>query len=241
MPYSRGIAVRTTHLIHISSTFCFSSFKDDLFKKVYNQKKQYLNSIEGVVGKNKLDISNNNLLAAFNPLEKEKIKQEKIIAMMKYTLIEHVSKAKSETIVIRDEFDRFMLMCVIDIIEKEYAGLSAALDSEASQISSFIHPFQQFAFIWFPTIDKNSHLNMVNKVSSVQKFLTRLKNWCIEVETFTSWPRIVFTIKDFNDCVQMLWRDLIKYGEIELRSRSETAVLKESHLLHLVYMKDKVI
>jgi hypothetical protein len=39
----------------------------------------------------------------------------------------------------------------------------------------------------------------------------------------------------------MLCRDLIKYSEIELRSRSETAVLKENHLLHLVYMKDKTI
>lgn len=39
----------------------------------------------------------------------------------------------------------------------------------------------------------------------------------------------------------MLCRDLIKYSEIELRSRSETAVLKENHLLHLLYMKDKQI
>ena len=241
LPYSRGIAVKTIHWIRISSTFCFSSFKDDLFKKVYNQKKQYLKSIEGVVGENKLDLSNDDTLAALNPLEKEKIKQEKIRAMTKYTLIKLVSQAKSEIIVIRDEIDRLMLMCAIDIIEKEYAGLSAALDSEASQISSFIHPFQQFASVWFPTVDKNSHLDMVNKVSSVQKFLTRLKNRCTEVETLTSGPGIVFTIKDFNECVQMLWRDLIKYGEIELRSRSETAVLKESHLLHLIYIKDKVI
>ena len=82
---------------------------------------------------------------------------------------------------------------------------------------------------------------MENNVSSVQKFITRLKNRCIEVEILTSRPGIVFTIKDFNECVQILWRYLIKYVEIELRSRSETAVLKESHLLHLVYMKDKVI
>jgi hypothetical protein len=39
----------------------------------------------------------------------------------------------------------------------------------------------------------------------------------------------------------MLCRDLIKYSEVELRSRSETSVLKENHLLHLLYMKDKQI
>ena len=122
MPYSRGITAKTIHWIRISSTFCFSSFKDDLFKKVYNQKKQYLKSIEGVVGENKLDLSNDDTLAALNSLEKEKIKQEKIIAMTKYTLIEEVSQAKSEIIVIRDEIDRLMLMCAIDIIRRSMLG-----------------------------------------------------------------------------------------------------------------------
>jgi len=39
----------------------------------------------------------------------------------------------------------------------------------------------------------------------------------------------------------MLCRDLIKFSEVELRSRSETAILKENHLLHLLYQKDKKI
>lgn len=134
-----------------------------------------------------------------------------------------------------------MLVHAIDIIEKEYGGLSSALDREISNISAFIHPFQQFTSVCFPTVDKHSHLDMTNKVAAVQKCLTRLKNRCTEVETLTSGPGIVFTIKDFNECIQMLCRDLIKYSEIELRSRSETATLKENHLLHLLYMKDKTI
>ena len=150
-----------------------------------------------------------------------------------------MSQAKAEVIAIKDEFDKNLLVNSIDIIEKEYAALSSALDREASNISAFIHPFQQFTSVWFPTVDKHSHLDMINKVSAVQKCLTRLKNRCTEVETLTSGPGIVFTIKDFNECIQMLWRDLIKFSEIELRSRSETAVLKENHLLHLLYLKDK--
>ena len=161
--------------------------------------------------------------------------------MSRYTLVEMIIQAKAEIIVIRDEIDRILMIHAIDIIEKEYAALSTAIDSETSNISALIHPFQQFASVCFPTVDKNSHLDMINKVSAVQKWLTRLKNRCTEVETLTSGPGIVFTIKDFNECIQMLWRDLIKYSEIELRSRSETAVLKENHLLHLVYMKDKTI
>lgn len=92
-----------------------------------------------------------------------------------------------------------MLVHAIDVIETEYAGLSNALNCEASNVSAFIHPFQQFASVCFPTVDRFCHLDMVNKVSAVQKCLTRLKNRCTEVETLTSGPGIVFTIKDFNE------------------------------------------
>lgn len=218
-----------------------SKFKDDLYKKILEQKKTYLKSIEAVVGDTKFNSNIQDEDLALNPLEKERIKMQRIKAMSRYTLVELISQAKAEIIVIRDEIDRILMIHAIDIIEKEFAAISASIDCESSDISALIHPFQQFASVCFPTVDKHSHLDMINKVSAVQKCLTRLKNRCTEVETLTSGPGIVFTIKDFNECIQMLCRDLIKYSEIELRSRSETAVLKENHLLHLVYMKDKVI
>lgn len=90
-------------------------------------------------------------------------------AMSRYTLVEMIIQAKAEIIVIRDEIDRILMIHAIDIIEKEYAALSTAIDSETSNISALIHPFQQFASVCFPTVDKNSHLDMINKVSAVQK------------------------------------------------------------------------
>jgi hypothetical protein len=52
---------------------------------------------------------------------------------------------------------------------------------------------------------------------------------------------MVFTIKDFNECVQILCRGLIKYSEREMRSRSENFAKKEAHYVNLLYVKDRQI
>jgi hypothetical protein len=52
---------------------------------------------------------------------------------------------------------------------------------------------------------------------------------------------MVFTIKDFNECLQILCRGLIKYGERSMRSRSEEYAIKEAHYINLLYVKDRKI
>ena len=79
------------------------------------------------------------------------------------------------------------------------------------------------------------------KLSFVQEFLTKLSNRGTEVETLTSGPGIVFTMKDFNDAVQHFCRKIIIYGEQELKSRSDLFSQKEEHYLHLIYVKDQRI
>ena len=64
-----------------------------------------------------------------------------------------------------------------------------------------VHPFQQFASTLYATVDKNSHLDLVSKFGEVQKFITKLRNRGTEVETLTSGPGMVFTVKDFNECL----------------------------------------
>jgi hypothetical protein len=54
-----------------------------------------------------------------------------------------------------------------------------------------------------------------------------LKNRGTEVETLTSGPGYVFTLKDINDCIASLSKGLVKYAETELRTRSEMAAKKE--------------
>ena len=68
-----------------------------------------------------------------------------------------------------------------------------------------------------------------------------MKNRGTEVETLTSGPGYVFTLKDINDCIASLSKGLVKYAETELRTRSEMAAKKEYHYLDLLYLKDQKI
>ena len=51
--------------------------------------------------------------------------------------------------------------------------------------------------------------------------MTKLRNRGTEVETLTSGPGMVFTVRDINDCIQDFCRQIIQYGEKELKSRSD--------------------
>jgi hypothetical protein len=42
---------------------------------------------------------------------------------------------------------------------------------------------------------------MVTKLGEVQKFISKLRNRGTEVETLTSGPGMVFTVKDLNECI----------------------------------------
>ena len=73
----------------------------------------------------------------------------------------------------------------------------------------------------------------------MQSFLTKLRNRCTEVATLASGPGIVFSLKDFNECLQAFCQGMLKYSEAELRSRVETQHIRQSQYQHLLYMKDK--
>jgi hypothetical protein len=44
-------------------------------------------------------------------------------------------------------------------------------------------------------------------------------------------------MKDFNDCLSIFAKQLIRYSEEELRSRCETQSLREHQYHHLIYIK----
>jgi len=121
--------------------------------------------------------------------------------------------AKAEIVCIQREFEVILIKESIKLISKHDEALKGCLEMGAAdnQINAFIHTYQQFASTLFETVDTNAHLDIVTKASFVQQFLTRLKNRSTEVETLTSGPGIVFSMKDFNDCVQTLCRGMIKY------------------------------
>ena len=79
---------------------------------------------------------------------------------------------------------------------------------------------------------------MINKLGFVQQFLTRLRNRCTEVDTLTSGPGIVFSMKDFNECLSIFCKSMLKYSEENLRQRAETAAIQQNQYRHLIYLKD---
>ncbi len=143
--------------------------------------------------------------------------------------------------VLSNELHRNIINAAIQAIEAETAAIANCFTLTASPIDSHIHPFQQFASTLYAKVDPNSHLDMVTKLSEVQRFITKLQNRGTEVETLTSGPGMVFTIKDFNECIQILCRGLIKYSEREMRARSENFAKKEAHYIQMLYMKDRKI
>ena len=84
-------------------------------------------------------------------------------------------------------------------------------------------------------------MNLENKLAPVQQFLTELRNRGTGVATLTSGPGWVFTEKDINECIQKFCRQVIKYGEKELKSRSDSAAQKEAHYRRMIYIKDQKI
>jgi len=80
---------------------------------------------------------------------------------------------------------------------------------------------------------------VLNKLDFVQQFLTKLRNRCTEVETLASGPGIVFSMKDFNECLQAFCQGLLKYCESELRTRVETLHIRSNQYQHLIYVKEQ--
>lgn len=103
-------------------------FRDNMYKKVYTQKITYLKSMENIIGPHKLDMMNEKDMGVLTPIEQEHLRMDRIKAMSRYTLVDQISQVKAEVIAVRDEIDKNLMVNAIDIIEKEYAALSCALD-----------------------------------------------------------------------------------------------------------------
>lgn len=141
-----------------------------------------------------------------------------------HTVVSALHQTRAEITVARRVLDIGMIKLSLGMIKNEHASLLAAFEQGAAEdgVHAFVHPQQQFASTLYQSVDHNSHLNVVNKLDFVQSFLTKLRNRCTEVDTLASGPGIVFSMKDFNECLQAFCQGLLKYSEAELRGRVET-------------------
>ena len=148
---------------------------------------------------------------------------------------------KAEINVIRRQLEIKLMNFSLKMLRSEHSSLLAVFEQAATEkaISIHLHPDQQFAQTLSATLDESPHLDITNKLSAVQQFITRLRNRCTEVETLTSGIGIVFSLKDFNECLQTMCRSILKYGEEELFTRVETHAIKENQYKHMLYLKEQ--
>lgn len=62
-------------------------------------------------------------------------------------------------------------------------------------------------------------------MSFAQKFLTQIRNRCLEIETLTSGVGVVISKKDLNECLEEACRGILKQDEVEMRTRCEAYAL----------------
>lgn len=99
-------------------------------------------------------------------------------------------------------------------LDNEHLALANCFKLQVPNIQYHVHPFQQFAATFYDNVDPNAHLDISNKLAAVQLFLTRMRNRGTQVETLTSGPGIVFTVKDMNDTLQEFCRSILKESEV---------------------------
>ena len=114
-----------------------------------------------------------------------------------------------------------MILKAKGLIERETSSLAKAFEINGKRLEILIHPMQQFASTFEQNVDKKNHLDIINKVGPVQKMLTQFKNRCLAVETLTSGQGYMISNKDLNECLIELCRSVVKYSEIEMRTRCE--------------------
>lgn len=132
-----------------------------------------------------------------------------------------MDQATCEVDVFQDEMQNYMLQTAKRLLERETGALAKAFEMNGKRLEVLIDPVQRFASTFEQAVDKRNHLDIINKVGPVQKMLTQFKNRCLPVETLTSGQGYLISHKDLNECLNELCRSLVKFGEIEMRTRCE--------------------
>lgn len=120
-----------------------------------------------------------------------------------------------------------MINIAFELLETETNSLAKAFEMNNLKMQAFVHPSQQFASTFHQAVDNRNHLDIINKVGPIQKMLTQIKNRCLEIQTLTSGVGVVISSKDLNECLEECCRSLIKFGEIEMRTRCEQMAMQQ--------------
>ena len=113
--------------------------------------------------------------------------------MKKKVTLDNTFTTQAETVVLKNEIEKHITRAAIKTLDDESTALAKCFNMTVPKVQYHIHPFQQFAATFFDAVDHDNHLNLENKLTPIQHFLTELKNRGTEVKTLTSGPGWVFT------------------------------------------------
>jgi hypothetical protein len=128
---------------------------------------------------------------------------------------------KAEITVFGNEIEKYIVQASVQALNDEHAALTKCFTTAVPKLQYHIHPFQQFAATFYDQCDPNAHLDIANKLGPVQELLTRMRNRSTEVETLTAGPGLVFSMRDINDILQDFSRRVVKFQEIQFKSRTD--------------------
>lgn len=153
-------------------------------------------------------------------------------------ILQQYDQATCEVDVYQHEIMNYMILTGKRIVERESDALAKCFELNGKRQQILIHPTQQFASTIDQAIDKKSHLDIVNKVESVQRMLTQFMNRCLPIETLTSGAGFTISAKDLNECLNDLCRAHVKSCEVEMRTRCEQLSMLILQYENLLYTKD---
>ena len=156
----------------------------------------------------------------------KQLKREFSIMKKKVTL-DNFFKTLADKRVLANEIEKEIVRASVRALDSETSALTRCFTLAVGKIQHLIHPHQQFAACLYDRVDPASHLDVVNKVEAVQTLLTKLRNRGTEVDTLTSGTGMVFTVKDLNECLNDFCKQVIKFCEKQMKSRSELLGVRE--------------
>lgn len=139
------------------------------------------------------------------------------------------NKLKAEIYLIKSEFQRLFCQLSIQHLEREVSALSCALETPS-----------EYSIKESLTADPaGNRLDLSHKVGVLHQFLNSLRNRGSLVETPMSGKALVFSLRDMANIIKRFCSNLLRWGNDELRLRSEVAGVQQRALTHSLYMKEQ--
>lgn len=119
------------------------------------------------------------------------------------------------------EIQNYMIIQSKRIMERDTKALANAFEINGKRIEVLIGTNHGFADTLYTDEDKRNHLDITNRMESVQKFLTTLLKRMLPIKNVTGGESLIIRVKDLTQVLEDFTRNIIKDDEVAMRSRCE--------------------